>query len=121
MTARKVRWMILALVILSYIFMYTQTKKDYLCNDDCQKIYSIDTTLVRSRSYIYNINRCSRSPISDTVCVFVKDTSGINWELLADTTCIVSSQNGLLHQKVFIIGWHILSQSYDTLVKRQCP
>ncbi len=121
MAPKKARWVILALVILSYAFMYTQTKDRYLCNDDCQKVNSVNTSLVKTRNYIYYVNRCGgQSPTSDTLCVFVKDTTGINWDLLADTACLVATQNGLYHQKLFICNWDTSTHSMDTLVRKQC-
>jgi len=113
------------MVVLSYVFMYTETKERYLCDDDCEKIQAIDSMLIKSHDYVYTVYRCYQSystpQASDTLCVNVKDTIGVNWDLLADTICMLASQNGLNHQKVFIYKYDTATYLFDTLVKKNCP
>ena len=118
MIRKKTGWLMLALVIACYAFMYTETKKDYVCNDDCQKVQSVDASL--RRSYLYSIGRCSYQG-SDTLCVWVKDTTGVNWSVLADTTCLIATQNGLYKQKLFFISYDTSRHIFDTLLVKQCP
>lgn len=118
MGRKRTGLVILVLIICLYAFMYTDTKT-YSCSDDCQKIYALDTTLMHDRDYIFGVYRCSRNSISDTICIIVKDTTGVNWDLFADTVCAMATQKGLNQQKLFIIKNG--SFPLDTLVKKQCP
>jgi hypothetical protein len=68
---------------------------------------------------VYSANRCGSPYIpSDSICVYVKDTIGINWDIIADSTCYFATQAGLPQQKIFILKTGFPT---DTLVKRQCP
>jgi hypothetical protein len=120
MTSKKSRWFFLALVIAAYTFMYTQSDH-FSCDDDCQKVASLNTALLKNRPYIYGVWRCSWNRMSDTLCITVKDTTGVNWNLVADTACLLATQNGLYKQRVFIMRYDTASRVADTLVRRQCP
>ena len=120
MKHKRSRWLLLALVIASYTFMYTQSDR-YSCDDDCKNVSSLNTKLVTGRPYIYSIGRCGINRVSDTLCLYVRDTTAIDWNLLADTACLVATQNSLYHQKLFVIKYDTATRSLDTLVRRQCP
>jgi hypothetical protein len=120
MKHKRSRWLLLALVIASYTFMYTQSDR-YACDDDCKKVESLNNALVSGRTYIYSIGRCGVSRVSDTLCLLVKDTAAMDWNLLADTACLMATQNSLYHQKLFIITYDTVTQRLDTLLKKQCP
>jgi hypothetical protein len=120
MTRKKTGWLILALVVLSYTFMYTQSDR-FACNDDCEKINSLNTALHANRNYVSYVLRCGQNPVSDTLCLWVKDTTGIDWNLFADTACLLATQNGLYKQKFFIITYDTSTLIVDTLVRKQCP
>lgn len=109
----------LALVVLSYTFMYTQSETP--CNDDCNRVNSFNIALQKNRSYVSYALRCSQNPVSDTLCLWVQDTTGVNWNLFADTACLLATQNGLYRQKLFIITYDTTRQTLDTLVRKQCP
>lgn len=107
------------LVLLFFSLLYTATSFPFSCEDDCAKVYAVDTTMSRNRDYVYWVGRCSGNRQSDSLCVYVKDTTGINWDLLADTVCMVSTQNGLPRQKVFIIKNNVFPP--DTVARKICP
>jgi len=119
MTPKRKGWLILALVVSSYTFMYTQSETP--CDDDCEKLNSLNTALHKNRSYVNYAMRCGQNPASDTLCVWVKDTTGINWNLLADTACLLATQNGLYKQNLFVITYDTSTLILDTLVRKQCP
>jgi hypothetical protein len=111
---------ILSLILIAYALLYIATKPNFPCEGDCAKVQAVDSTIRKGReSYVLGTVRCSWGYVSDTLCVYVKDTSGVNWNLLADTTCIIATQSGLLQQKVFILK----SNTYppDTLARKICP
>ena len=115
--AKKYRWIVTFLTLIFYSLLYIATSRD-TCIDDCAKVTQVGQSL-SSRNYVYAVYRCSYTHISDTLCVFVKDTTGINWSLLADTTCMIASQYGLSRQKVFVIKNTIFPP--DTVARVQCP
>ena len=109
---------LLIIAVVFYSLLYVATSYPGSCLEDCQKITDLDTTLRKNRDYVYGVTRCTVYAGSDTLCVYVKDTTGINWNLLADTTCILATSKGLLRQKVFILK----SATYppDTLARKTC-
>jgi hypothetical protein len=121
MKYNKSRWLLLALVIASYTFMYTQSDRYATCDDDCQKVGSLYSALLKNRPYIYSVARCSWNRISDTLCIAVKDTTGVNWNLLADTVCLLATQNSLYKQRLFIMRYDTTRLTVDTLLTKQCP
>ncbi|HWR32229.1 MAG TPA: hypothetical protein VN451_01785, partial [Chitinophagaceae bacterium] len=119
---RRNKYTILLFILTGYSFLFiaTSVDKEIICDSDCEKIYNLNQALINGRSsYIYGVSRCTRTNPSDTICVFVKDTIGINWNLLADTACILATQQGLLQQKIFILK----NSQYppDTVSRKQCP
>jgi hypothetical protein len=119
---RRNKYTILFIILTSYslLFIATSIDKEIICDGDCEKISNFNQALKNGRSsYIYGANRCTRTNPSDTLCVFVKDTIGINWNLLADTACILATQQGLLQQIIFILK----NSQYppDTVSRKQCP
>lgn len=112
------RTIFLALLIL-YGSLYIATTKHIPCEDDCERMLNAQKTISANRPYVEGVSRCTYRQASDTLCVYVRDTTGINWSLFADTACMAASQNGLPHQKIFILKWN--SYPMDTLVKKVCP
>lgn len=103
-----------------YAFIFIATKIAEPCDDDCEKVREVSSLLYNSReSYILSVGRCSYNRVSDTLCILVRDTAGINWNLLADTSCAIATLKGLLHQKIFILKTG--TSPLDTLVKKSCP
>ncbi len=109
-------------ILFCYSFLYIATSRPFVCpDDDCEKMAGFQEALRNGReSYVINAYRCSFNRISDTICVYVRDTSGINWNLLADTACNIATQKGLLQQKIFLLKLGQVSP-VDTVVRRQCP
>jgi len=111
--------LILFIVIVSYSLLYIATKPAGECGDDCQRLYQLDTTLQSRYHYFYNANRCTYRPNSDTLCIYVRDTIGINWDRFADTVCMYANSIGLRQQQLFIIKE--LNFPPDTVAKKRCP
>jgi len=111
--------LILLAIVFFYAFLYWATSVDRgRCDDDCQRVYQLDTMLLNRYRYLYSVNRCTRAP-SDTLCVYVRDTTGINWDRFADTVCLFANSIGLRQQKLFIIRG--ISFPPDTVARKQCP
>jgi len=115
---KRFKVLLLPLILISYALLYIATTKVFICNEDCNNVMRVDTTLTRRYNYVWNVARCGANVVTDTLCIYVKDTAGINWDLFADTTCQVATQVGLSRQKIFIIK---ATTPFDTLVKKQCP
>jgi hypothetical protein len=107
------------LILFSYAALYIATSKQIICESDCQKRIEVYNALSAGRTYVYMVNRCTAPVISDSLCIFVHDTSGINWNLFADTACLVATQQGLPRQKIFIIRNG--NTGNDTLAQKVCP
>lgn len=108
---------LLLIVILSfYATLYIATSPVAPCDADCEKVGKVDMDLTR-RSYVYMVYRCG-SFNSDTLCVMVKDTTGINWDLLADTTCQVAKKYELFDQTVMVYNTGV--SPIDTLAWLKC-
>ena len=100
----KIKSLILPLILIGYALLYMATKVASPCLEDCQKISELNQALLQNRqSYCYGAGRCTYRGQSDTLCVSVKDTLGINWNLFADTVCLLATQKGLVRQKIFIL------------------
>ena len=114
----KNKLFILPLILIAYAFLYLATSKDIPCLADCEKIEKLNIALRQNReSYVHYANRCFRQ--SDTLCIYVKDTLGINWNLFADTVCLLATQKDLLRQKIFILKTGRYPP--DTLARKVCP
>ena len=111
--------LILSLTLLFYSVIYLATSKVLPCEGDCAKTYGLDTTLRNKYSYFYGSFRCTRTYSTDTLCIYVKDTTGINWDLFSDTVCIYANCVGLSRQKIFILNNSVFPP--DTLAQKQCP
>lgn len=117
---KKIKLLLLLAICVFYSFLFIATKPNVPCDDDCEKINAVDSRLRTTREgYIFAVGRCSYKRISDSLCVYVRDTTGINWNLLADTVCMIATENGLPPQKVLIMK--VGTSPLDTLVKKQCP
>jgi hypothetical protein len=113
------KYIILSLILIIFSLLYTATSYPGRCDDDCERLYTIDSTIRSNRDYVGFANRCfNYTQASDTLCVYVKDTIGINWNNFADTVCSIATQNGLLRQKIFIIK---TTNPLDTVVRKSCP
>lgn len=111
--------LILVVVIAFYSLLYIATSYPVKCEDDCQKVYGLDTTLSKKFDYFYTAQRCTYRQGSDTLCIYVKDTVGINWDRFADTVCLYANIAGLFQQKIFLIKNNAVS--LDTVARKQCP
>jgi hypothetical protein len=117
---KKKNWVLLPVILLGYTLLFMATKIAEPCDDDCQKVRAVDDALRTNREgYIYATGRCSYNRVSDSLCVMVRDTTGIDWNLLADTACIIATQKGLPHQQIFVVK--IGTSPMDTLAKKRCP
>jgi len=117
---KKYRYFLLTVIIVFFTLFFFATKKYVPCEGDCEKMSNFNQAIRNGRdSYVVWAIRCGPNPVSDTICIFVKDISGINWGLLADTACTIATQYGLNQQKIFILK--NFSSPVDTLAKKQCP
>lgn len=117
---KKHKFFLLFIIVCIYSLLFIATKRDIPCEGDCELVSNFGNAIRLGReSYVYGAYRCSRNYISDTLCVYVKDTTGINWNLLSDTACIIATQKGLLQQKIFIIKNSVFPP--DTVARKQCP
>lgn len=111
--------LILSLTLLFYSLIYLATSKVLPCEGDCEKTYGLDTTLRNKYSYFHGVFRCGRTYSTDTLCIYVKDTTGINWDLFSDTVCMYAKSVGLSHQLLLIMNNGVLPP--DTLARKSCP
>jgi hypothetical protein len=102
-----------------YAALHIATSYQPRCDGDCEKIENINAKLSANHPYVRYVQRCTYRSVSDTICVYVRDTIGINWNLLADSTCYFANREGLPRQKVFVIRQ--TNFPADTLVRMQCP
>jgi len=118
---KRYKYVFLSLILLTYALLYIATSypPNFTCDTDCERMIGLDTTLRKNRDYVYTANRCYQ-PASDSICVTVKDTIGIDWNLLADTICQIATSKGLLQQNIFILKTNSTGIP-DTVVKKQCP
>lgn len=120
MKKKKNRFFILSIILIIYSLIFIATSKDVICEGDCEKINNFNSAIRNGReSYVEWAFRCGPNQLHDEICILVKDTSGINWNLLADTACNLATQKGLLQQKIFIIK--NFSSPPDTLARKVCP
>lgn len=111
--------LLLPVILLGYAFLYIATSYSTPCVDDCEKTSKTYQALSATRNYVFGVVRCTNQAATDTLCIYVKDTSGINWGLFADTACMVATQQGLLRQKIFVIKTGTMAP--DTVATRNCP
>ncbi len=117
---RIIKFLVLPLLLFSFAFLFMATKRVLPCEGDCVIVQDVYQALRNGReSYVNYVYRCGYNLVSDTLCIFVKDTTGINWYSLADTACFEASQRGLNRQKIFVIK--DLSSPADTLARLICP
>lgn len=115
-----IKLLLLPLLLFSFAFLFMATSKVVPCEGDCAIVQDVYQALRNGReSYVNYVYRCGYNQVSDTLCIFVKDTTGINWNSLADTACQEASQRGLSRQKIFVIK--DLSSTTDTLARIICP
>jgi hypothetical protein len=118
---KRFRYLFLSVILIGYAFLYMATSVQEPCEGDCLKVENFNTAIRKNRPYIFSSYRCSYQSVSDSLCVYVKDTSGVDWNLLADTACQVATQNGLPQQKIFILQVNASTTFIDTVVRKQCP
>jgi hypothetical protein len=109
---------ILSAILIFYSFLYWATSVDK-CGEDCVKQSQLSDLLTKNRSYVYGASRCYSGYNADTLCVYVKDTTGINWNLFADTACLYASSVGFSRQTILVLNNAIYPPS--TLARKQCP
>lgn len=66
------------------------------------------------------VSRCDSKAPQDTICIHVKDTAGINWNLLSVTACTYLRQIGFTNQQIFILRF-VPAVGIDTVAKKNCP
>ncbi len=117
---KRYRFIVLTLILASYSLLYIATSKKFPCDSDCEAMQTLDSLVRDNREYVYYAGRCNRPVASDSICVWVKDTSGIDWNLLADTVCQMANSRGMLQQKIFVLKASSTGIP-DTVAKKQCP
>lgn len=111
--------LILFTVVAFYALLYVATRPPERCFDDCQKQIELNKLLRKDRTYVYGASRCSPVYTDTLLCVGVKDTIGINWNLLADTICLYANSVGLSGQTILILNHQVYPP--DTLGRKKCP
>jgi hypothetical protein len=114
---KRYKFIALTIVILAYALMQIATKKE-VCDNDCQAMQEIYNELQKVYPAVHYVERCIY-PITDSICVYVIASTGGDWNQIAEKTCSLATANGLLQQKVFILGG--TSSTMDTLARLQCP
>ena len=112
----RYRFLVFFCILVFYSFLYIATRKEPPCNNDCPKIQAVTGILVAGKGYIYGLSRCEDPR---ALCVLVRDTVGVDWNHLADTTCYLAKREELIAQRVFILKNG--SYPYDTLGRANCP
>ncbi len=115
----KTKRLILPAVLVIYAALYVATSYPAQCSEDCMKINQLDTTLAGKFTYYYGAYRCTYFANTDTLCIYVKDSTGINWNNFADTVCIYANSVGLYNQKLFVLRYNVFPP--DTLARKNCP
>jgi hypothetical protein len=106
-------------VLFFYSMLYLATSKQPICEGDCELVRDLTVKITANHSSVIDyVSRCSINRVSDSVCVYVKDIAGVNWAMIADSTCYFANQVGLPPQKVFVIKEGIPN---DTLARLNCP
>jgi hypothetical protein len=119
-TIKSIRILLVPAILIVYAALFMATKAAEPCDDDCEKVKEVRSAIFNTREdYVLSAGRCSYNRVSDTLCILVRDTSGINWNLLADTACTIATSKGLMQQKIFILKTG--TSPFDTLAKKICP
>ena len=105
-------------VLIFYTFLFWATKKE-ICDEDCLKHRELNQLLIKDRNYFYGVSRCSPGYSTDTLCIYAKQTAGVNWSLFADTVCMYANSVGLSRQMILIFNFGVYPA--DTLAKKLCP
>lgn len=118
---KKLSFILLFLICGVYAVTFIATKPAQPCDTDCEKVQITGSLLFKNReSYVQGVYRCAYQRVSDTLCVIVKDTTGINWDRLADTACMIATGNGLLRQYILVLTDR-RGAPLDTLARLRCP
>ena len=113
MGLKKLRWVILTTIVVFYAFIYLATSKQVPLSDFCEK--ASNTASMFQQSYVVGSNCCSDT----SFCVTVKDTTGVDWNALADTACLYLRTQGLTNCRVYVLQY--TSIGIDTLANNKCP
>ncbi|MBN8689020.1 MAG: hypothetical protein J0M10_18565 [Chitinophagales bacterium] len=109
--------LLLPLILVLFSFLYMATSVDKSCTTlDCQQFSMIADEVRSGRDWVQQVNRCRGAA---DICVYVKDTTGINWDLFADTVCQIATAEGLLNQTVYVLAGN--QTGVITHVVKQCP
>ena len=111
--------LILSSVVLVYAILYIATSYGGRCDEDCQTVFRLDSTLRNKYDYVWGVQRCIYRQGTDSLCIMVKDTVGIDWDRFADTVCTYSNSIGLRRQEIFILRNSVFPP--DTLARKRCP
>ena len=110
---------LLPLILLGYAFLYIATSKRLDCDGDCEKMVGLQNRLLNNRPYVVAVNRLEPyNNANNKIYVFVRDTTGIDWNRLADTTCLYSHEVGFAGQQIFVLR---AANTNDTLSRLNCP
>lgn len=107
------------LIISFYGLLYIATSVNKPCDGDCEKIRNLSNFFLKDSNYIYPPWPCGIITSYDTLCVNIKDTTARDWNLLADSICVIATQDGLPKRQIFIIN--NFNNVPDTIVKKSCP
>lgn len=109
--------LILPAILAGYCLLYMATSVEKDCIN-CAEYQVLNDSLRNNRPYVLSVNNCGVVYSNfDTLCIRVKDTTGINWMKLADTTCYYTKQQDLHTKRVYIIQYN----TSDTLAAVSCP
>ncbi len=70
-----IKLLLLPLLLFSFAFLFMATSKVVPCEGDCAIVQDVYQALRNGReSYVNYVYRCGYNQVSDTLCIFVKDT-----------------------------------------------
>ncbi len=118
MKKRKYNLLFVAIVVCYGLLYMATSVPDKECIP-CNQLSALYQKLSVNKTYITQVNSCSLQNTVDTVCISVKDTTGVNWTALADTACLYSKQQNMPTKAVYILKDNVFPR--DTLAAVICP
>jgi hypothetical protein len=118
MKKKNSRFLLIVIICCYSLFYIATSVPDKDCVP-CNQIYALETELRDGRPYVLAVNSCNRQSTLDTLCIIVSDTTGINWNALADTACITSSLQNLPVKAFYVLKVGTVPR--DTLARVTCP
>ena len=110
----------LPLILAFYAILYIATQYEKYCDPECEAMGEFNTSITNNRNYVEFASRCIYNKGRDSICILVRDTTGVDWNRFADTSCMIANQVGLSQQTVIIIRFNTTG-ARDTVAVKVCP